>query len=434
MPKFNYLKQLIANHPYYALAFLAVGVGVGVFLLSQNQNSDENTAADATRTVETIVVAEYSSGAIGIAVPTASGDSFVVRTEAAGRVKSVVSPGVEVRKGSVLATLESASELAALTQAQGTYEAAKASAEQSGFGVEESGEALAGTYAEARVDLRTAFADVEDVMQNTVETFFSNSNQASFDLADVSWEKKLINYDLADWKNATLDSLPESEIVATIDIGDNITQRVSNLVDIVYERVIDEENDASDDYLEELAAHKANLSATRSTLTAALWTLRDAKIAVENAKAALSREEASSLGGSVSAEEARIKQALGTYQAAKANYDKTFVKAPFDGKIISRNIATGDIISVGTDAVIIVPATGAETARYFELPLSAVKYTPDSAFVFTIESDSTLNAIEVETGLVTTANIRVTGLNGDETIVRDVRGLKTGEKVSVNND
>ena len=431
MLKFNYLKQLTANHPYYSSGLLIVVIGAGVLLLSQNQGVDDALNDNEARTVEVMAVAEYSSGAIGVAIPTADGDSFVVRAEAGGRVKSVVPPGVEVKKGSVLATLENASELAALTQAQGTYEAAKASAEQSGFGVEESGETLASAYAEAKVDLRTAFADVQDVMQNTVETFFSGTNQASFDLTEASWEKKLINYDLDDWKDVTLDSLSSNETVVGLDNGADITQRASNLVDVIYEQVIEEEQGASDDYLEELATHKSNLSTARGTLTAALWTLRDAKISVENAEAALTREEASSLGGSVSAEEARIKQALGTYQAAKANYDKTFVKAPFDGKIISKNVAVGDIINMGTDISIIVPAEGVETARYFELPLSAVKYTPDSAYVFTVESDSTLRAIEVETGLVTTANIRVTGLNGDETIVKDVRGLKSGELVTV---
>ncbi len=433
MLKLNYLKQLIAKHPYYALfSLLVLVVGAG-FLLAQNRNDNEDTTKEAARTVETISVAEYSSGAIGVAVPTASGDSFVVRSEAAGRVKSVVESGVEVKKGSVLATLENASELAALTQAQGTYEAAQANAEQSSFGVEERAETLSSTYAEAKVDLRSTFVDIEDVMQNTVETFFNGNNQAAFDLTEVSWEKKMINYDLDDWKEMTQGTLSDNQTLAALTRGSNITERVSNLVDVIYEHVIEEENGASADYLEELTTHKSNLSTARATLTTALWTLRDAKISVENAEAALSREEASSLGGSVSAEEARIKQALGTYQAAKANYDKTFVKAPFDGKIISRNVASGDIINVGTDISIIVPAEGVETARYFELPLSAVKYTPDSAYVFTVESDNTLKPIEVETGLVTTANIRVTGLNGDETIVKDVRGLKAGEMVEISN-
>lgn len=426
-------KNLIRAYPYYTGLILIVGIVAVGFVLFGNQSGDEDATKETVRKVELIPVSEYSSGALGVAVPTASGDSFVVRSEASGRVKRVVESGVEVKQGTVLAELENASELASLTQAQGAYEAAKASAEQSSFGVEERGETLESAYAEAKVDIRTAFTDVQDVMQNTIETFFNGTNQAAFDLNEQSWEKRLINYDLEDWKEVTVGALSDNQTMAALSQGANITERVSALVDVIYEHVIDEERGASPDYLDELATHKSNLSTARATLTSALWTLRDAKISVENAEAALSREEASSLGGSVSAEEARIKQALGNYQSAKASYDKTFVKAPFAGKIISKNIAVGDIINIGADVSIIVPAEGVETARYFELPLSAVKYTPDSAYVFTVEADNSLRAIEVETGLVTTSNIRVTGLNGDETIVRDVRGLKVGELVEVGN-
>ena len=60
-----------------------------------------------------------------------------------------------------------------------------------------------------------------------------------------------------------------------------------------------------------------------------------------------------------------------------------------------------------------------------------MKYTPDNAFVFVVNGDNKIESIMVETGLVTANNIRVTGLKGDETIVTDVRGLKTGDQVEV---
>jgi hypothetical protein len=51
--------------------------------------------------------------------------------------------------------------------------------------------------------------------------------------------------------------------------------------------------------------------------------------------------------------------------------------------------------------------------------------------VFVVNNQGLVEAIEIETGLVTASDLRVTGLNGDEMIVTDVRGLKAGDKVEV---
>ena len=181
-----------------------------------------------------------------------------------------------------------------------------------------------------------------------------------------------------------------------------------------------------------LVALRSDFATAQATLNTHRANLLSDKTALTRAEDAVSSASISGTGGEVSAANATIKQALGGYQAAQAAYNKTIVKAPFAGTVTSLNVTVGDIISVGTDVAIVKPNEGEETERAFIIPLAAVKYTPENAYVFIVNADGKIESIEVETGLVTVNSIKVTGLNGDEQIITDVRGLKVGQEVTVN--
>lgn len=67
-----------------------------------------------------------------------------------------------------------------------------------------------------------------------------------------------------------------------------------------------------------------------------------------------------------------------------------------------------------------------------KIPLSALKLTPNGAFVFTVTSSSTLLPITVQEGAILGEEIQIiSGLTGSEEIVTDARGLKTGMTVTV---
>ena len=72
-----------------------------------------------------------------------------------------------------------------------------------------------------------------------------------------------------------------------------------------------------------------------------------------------------------------------------------------------------------------------ETDKIFNLPLSAIKYTPAGAYVLTVHQDGTLSSLSITTGLVRSNTIEVEGLTGNEVIVSDVRGLKEGDSVTL---
>lgn len=72
------------------------------------------------------------------------------------------------------------------------------------------------------------------------------------------------------------------------------------------------------------------------------------------------------------------------------------------------------------------------TSGPITIPLSALKLTPNGAFVFTLSATSSLVAIPVTEGAILGEEIQVlSGLSGSETIVIDARGLKADMAVTV---
>lgn len=423
----------IKNHPYLTGAVFLIVLAVLAYLIFANQDnsSEVKNQSDQPKVVSTITVSEFGNDVIGVVAPSADRNSFVIRAEAGGKITAVAQPGA-VKKGTVIARVENSSQQAALIQAQGTYDAALAGAKQSSFSVETSGESLTDTYAGANNTLRATLVSTQGLMENTVETFFSGSNIALYNLSDKIWDKKIIDYDLAKWSDKVKTTIPDGEVKPTLNQAIDTTSKTSTLLDAIYQKVLEVEKNASGDYLTAVTKHKQNLITARSAVASNLATLRTTELNIQKAESSLTRSQSTSFGGETSAASANIKQALGVLRAAEATYNKTIIKAPFDGQINTFNVAVGDIINSGNDIAIIVPDNDVEVDLSFQLPLTAVKYTPTGAYVLTTTDQGTLQAITVETGLVNANTISVTGLSGNEQIVLDVRGLNDGDKYILN--
>jgi multidrug resistance efflux pump len=68
-----------------------------------------------------------------------------------------------------------------------------------------------------------------------------------------------------------------------------------------------------------------------------------------------------------------------------------------------------------------------------KIPLSAVKITPREVYVFTVDSTSSLVSVPVELGTLLGEEVEIkTGLSPDMQIVKDARGLKPGDVVTIN--
>ncbi len=424
------MKNTLKNNKIKILiVFFIIGTIIG-FIFIQKQNAENTITTIPHLTAETIAVSDYATGAIGSFAPTANGDSFVVRSESGGRVNSVINENQKISKGQVIAKIENSSQLASLTQAQGAYEATLANSKQSTFGIENKEEILTSNYTSAKSTLRSSLISSQNIVEETIDYYFSGLEKATLDLNDYVWDKKLIDYALERWDQSTILDISDEEISSHLDTAISVSEDISTLLNILYNKVLNEEKNTSTDYRETLNGYKSDINSVKTIITTNIQSLRNTKLNITDAESDLRRTLSSSIGGNTSAVEASIKQALGALQAAEAMYEKTIIKAPFDGTLTSLNVHVGDIISLGTDIAIIIPENTSETEKSFDLPLSSVKYTPGGAYVFTANSQGVLNTLLVTTGLVRAENINVQGLTGSEHIIKDVRGLKAGDVIN----
>ncbi len=434
-------KNNIQKHPIISgVIFLIIIAGTITSFFTSKEVKDEE-ANDNPRTVEIIEVSDFRSGALGISSPIAGGDSFVIRAESSGKITKVANL-TEVSQGTIIAEIENSAQRAALLQAQGAYEGTLAMAEQSNIGAVDANTALTAAKNEAVNTNKSALTAWTSTMYNVVDQVFNKPLEkfpgveidAFGEAPQISRERGSLNETLKNWNqdaqrlNA---GMTTAEIIIGIDSAITNTNRLSTLVNqfvlLLPRQKVD--NPLPQEYI---TALQNSFASAQATLDAQKSALERAKTGLQRAEEGLKSAEISGTSGTISSANAQTKQALGSYQAARSAYEKTIVRAPFAGKISSVNVNMGDIVNYGSDVAIITPNEGESTEVSFLLPLSAVKYTPDGATVFVINQEGNLETIQVETGLVTASSIKITGLTGEEKIVKDIRGLRAGDKVEVN--
>lgn len=416
MPYFASIKTFVVARKWYVLAGLIILAAISFFVL-RNGNGVEQEPEAGLREVQVVAVSSYGHGALGVAVPTANGNSFVVRSEAGGKVTRAAKTGA-IAQGALIAQLENSSQRAALTQAEGVYEAAVAASGGNVTSQQSANQAGVRTWTSATVS-------AAETVRTSIDIYYSDvrgtQGAAGFRLeafggaAGLNSERTTVETIFDRWEGTTVNENSASSALDSLS-GDLAT--IGALIDRIAALI--PRQATSDAYSEsDRSSDAENLATARASITTLQQSVDAARTAITNA----------SKTGDASAQ-AQVKQALGALEAARVAYGKTTVRAPFAGTLTAVNVKNGDILSAGSDVAIIVPREGVETERTFSLPLASVKYTPAGAYVFIVK-EGVLESRAVETGLVTASSISVTGLNGDEYIVRDVRGLKAGEPVTV---
>jgi len=100
-----------------------------------------------------------------------------ITSEKSGRVTGVnVNLGQQVSAGTILMTLENASERASVLQAEGVYEAAQAAAAQTNFGTSEAETRLFNARLSAINTVRSAYTTANSVVVSNIDNYFSNPN------------------------------------------------------------------------------------------------------------------------------------------------------------------------------------------------------------------------------------------------------------------
>lgn len=334
-----------------ALVVFAVFI---IIVLPARTDQTTNIEETPLTTVAVRGVASFSGETQFSMLGTVSSQSeAVIRSEASGRVTSVsVSVGDMLRAGSVIATLENASEYASLLQAEGAYEAAQAAADISNVGVRaaenarESARTTAlSTYKSTYATLRTTFFnDLDEIFTDPENTYrytgimFSNFNETEGRVNKLykKFEKTL------ETRGAfapTTENIEEGLSYAVSDT-DDLLIIVQLLQSLIGDSKLKETQEATEmRYLTILSQVESNLLATKSNL-------ENTNFALMQANETLAQAQIGGTDAELSTANAQVKQALGVLKSAQANYAKTIIRSPIAGTVNELEISIGDFVGM----------------------------------------------------------------------------------------
>ncbi len=483
---------------YRALAlWLQIVIGVLVvialfaLLIGIGKLGAPKATGDTLATVTLAPIAEISGGTSGVGVVgnVRSVTEASILAESGGVVRSVsTSVGGTVPAGFVIASLENASQRAAVLQAEGAYDAAVAA--RSGLSPVDIGTSALNTYT-------SSYNSLDSIAKNYIDAFYGNPGAQGpqflispqpFDFDYFPRKRADLAHALDTWRSH-LASATSANAPQLLEEADTVTRQANSLITDIASAATKYNGDANATQLAALATARTSIASLQASITAAK-------------QANQSQSTSASAGANAS-----VKAALGTLRAAQANLEKTLVRAPIGGQVNFLPIRVGDYVtplqhvatvaqngaleivsfvsedtraqlSVGQKVTVegtfpavitsIAPAldpvtkqievhiavtgktelvngqsvritlpgaaaatTTASTGPIL-LPLTALKLTPSARIVFSIGEDGRLVGHAVEIGDVRGDRIEIkTALPGDMRIVTDARGLSEGQKVNV---
>lgn len=294
-----------------------------------------------------------------------------ITAERAGRVVRVnTTLGSRVAAGQVIASLENASEQAAVLQAEGVYEAAIAASAQSTVGVTDAENNIRKTKTTAISNMRSAYNTTNGIILNSLDQFFASPNAPLPGLRiDGKGNTMLLNNErvtfqsmLPEWQGRTNTATLNSDLVKELEYSLNNVSRTISMID-TFITVFNSQN--SSRYTDaELQSFSSSFTSLRATLIGTQSSLTNSISAIQTSEDALARAKISASGGTSSAADAQIKQALGSLRAAQANLAKTILRTPISGTVNSLSIKTGDYIAAQTKVSVVANNSALEIVTF----------------------------------------------------------------------
>lgn len=334
----KFLRHLNSYSRRTKIIAAVIALVIVVVLLHLGKGSDTTTVADTTTHVTLASVASLSNagGALPVVGKVTSVSQASISALSGGEITSLPRKlGDRVSAGQVIASFENSSQQAAVLQAQGQYDAAVAS-KVSVSPIDVRASAI-NTY-------RSAFNTLDTTLEADVDLFFGERTPYGpllllDDSRDnrhgkISLQREEIDEEMDMYRNK-LAQADSGDPVQLLDYASALTQK-------------------SIDMLNELAvaANRPEANATAAQIAG----LASARSSLATLRATLASEKESYRAGSVtttSSTDASITIALGGLRAAQAALEKTYVRAPISGTIVSLPVNRGDFVSAGTQVAVI---------------------------------------------------------------------------------
>lgn len=518
---YEQLKSMFLELPrnkQIAVVSISALVLLGAINLFSSDSAKTEELEKAPRTVTLRSVSELSNkeSSVPLLGIVTSTSEATIRAESSGKLTRVYKKlGDYVYAGQIIAEFENSAERAQVQQAEGVYEAAKASRDIVRISNSTTVSSLADTKTNALNAISSTYAVMDDVIRTKTDSAFSNPREINVRFLPAVPDDLLVHsieasrakiekiLQTRDTRNRTLTT--SDDLVSELTVTQKEVTAIKTYLDdmaTAYSKAIPDSNYSSAN----LEAAKASVNGARSTLSGTLTSLTGSKTSLNASLNAEASTGSDTISGSSGAADAQVKQALGAYNGALSRLEKTIIRSPITGTLNSLSIQTGDFITQFTEVAVvsnngalevlsyvteedakrittgaevmidnrvkgiitrIAPALDPRTKKIevrigiqdgkatltngqsvralitknvstvstknaiLRIPISALKLTPNGAFVFTVSTSSTLVSLEVQEGAILGEEIQIiSGLHGDEEIVTDARGLKAGMIVS----
>ncbi len=364
---------------------ITAGIGLAVVIVAimfLHGGSDPIAeSAKASRAVEVRSVAELASQSAPLTVvgSVSSVSEASVRAETSGQVTRVNRAlGDSVSAGTIIVEIEASSQRAALLQAQGAVDAAKASLAkvQSGTRPEQLGilqSSLEGAKSGAVNTLLAAYSAVDNAISGGVDAMFDNARGSRPNFVVTVPDSQLI-VSIEDGRIAMNTLLQRQEAAASTvsagaDLLGELTRTEAELRSVrgFLDSIITGLNKAIATIsvpTATISGYQATAVAARGSVNASLASISAARQALQTAQKNMEQGVSGPVDEDVAASNAALKQAEGTYAAALANLEKALVRAPISGTINSLSIKRGDYLSQSTPVVTIANNGALEVVAY----------------------------------------------------------------------
>jgi RND family efflux transporter MFP subunit len=358
-----------------AVAFVLILVLV-VHSLGNDEAVPDVIKADRVVTVAPVSDLANANTNLPLLGTVTSTSEATIRSESSGKLTRVYKKlGDYVSAGAVIAEFENSGERAAVLQAEGAYDAAKAARDIAKINSGTTNSSLSEVKTNALNTISSAYNSMDDVIRVKTDTYFTDPRfedarllpsipdsqlAYSIEAERKALEKMLIAREA---KNRTLTT--SSDLASELNSVQNEVQMVKSYLDDLSSAVSKAVPDSS--YTQSsLDNAKTIVSIARSSIAGAITSLTASKTSL-NASVAASEVAGKTTGdssGTVATADASVKQALGAYNAALSRLEKTVIRSPISGTLNSLSIETGDFISAFTQVAVVSNNGALEVVSY----------------------------------------------------------------------
>ena len=409
----------------------------------------EDVQKNEVRRVVTASVSSLSNNEQGFPLvgTVTSVSEATIRSESGGKLVRVYKKlGDGVYAGGILAEFDNSGERAALLQAEGAYEQAKALRDIASLNNSQSGASLADTKSQALNAITSAYTSMDDAIRGKTDQAYADPKFQQVKLLitvpdailALTLENKRRSIETMlrarEEKNRTLTQ--ESNLVQELTIVQSEATTIKSYLDDLFTAYSKALPDSSFTQTT-LDTGKTNVQSARqgiSTTISSLVASRTALTASMTANQLAGDVVDGKSSGTLASADAQVKQALGAYNAALSRLQKTIIRSPITGTLNSFSINTGDYIPAFTQVAVvsnngsleIVSFVNEEDARRITVSSPVVINGTIAGVVTRIASaiDPTNKKIEVRIGIKDTRTSLINGQSVSVVITKNKKETK----------